>query len=185
MRHSFLLLFVTTFAASAQIASFGVKAGVPVTSPVPYASLPQNTGRWTIGLTVEFHLISGLSAEADALFRGYSFSLHDTASSANPYQLDAKAWDFPFLLKYRFLSGPVRPFVDAGYSLTHESFDESTSLGTTKNSRNGSGPAGGIGVEFKYRRIRIAPEARYTHVYHSGLTGSNANLLTMMVGITF
>ena len=145
----------------------------------------QKRGRWTVGVTAEFHLISRLSAEADALFRGYSFSMHDTTSSANSYRLDAKAWDFPFLLKYRFLGGRVRPFVDAGYSLTHESFDESASLGTMKSSHNGSGPAGGIGVEFKYRRIRIAPEARYTHLYHSGLTGSNANLLTMMVGITF
>lgn len=185
MRHTVLLLFIATLSAHAQIASFGIKAGVPVTAAVPYAGLDQETGRWTVGLTAEFHLISGLSAEADALFRGYSFALHDTASSVNPYRLDAKAWDFPFLLKYRFLSGPVKPFVDAGYSLTHESFDESTSLGQIKNSHNGSGPAGGVGVEFRYRKIRIAPEVRYTHPFHSGLTGANGNLLTVLVGLTF
>jgi outer membrane protein with beta-barrel domain len=185
MRHSLLFFFGATLVAHAQIASFGVKAGVPVTSAVPYAGLDQEPGRWEVGLTAEFHLISGLSAEVDALFRGYAFVLHDGAPAANSYRLDAKAWDFPFLLKYRFLGGPVRPFVDVGYSLTHESFDESTLVGQTKNSRNGSGPAGGVGVEFKFRKVRIAPEARYTHPFHSGITGSNGNLLTVLVGLTF
>jgi hypothetical protein len=185
MRHSFLLLFVAALSAHAQIASVGIKAGVPVTSAVPYAGLDQEPGRWTVGLTAEFHLVSGLSAEVDALFRGYSFVLHDSSSSANSYRLDAKAWDFPFLLKYRFLGGPVRPFVDGGYSLTHESFDESTLVGQMKNSRSGSGPAGGVGVEVKYRKVRIAPEVRYIHPFHSGITGSNGNLLTVLVGLTF
>jgi outer membrane protein W len=99
--------------------------------------------------------------------------------------LDAKAWDFPFLLKYRFLGGPVHPFVDAGYSLTHETFDEQASLRQGRNSHNGWGPVGGIGVEFKCGRVRISPEARYTHLFHSGLTGSNGNLLSLLVGITF
>ena len=185
MRYSFLLFFIVTIAARAQFATVGIKAGIPLTSAVPYASLQENTGRWTVGLTAEFHLVSGLSAEADTLFRGYSFALEDTRSSSSTYKLDAKAWDFPLLLKYRFLEGPVRPFVNAGYSLTRESFDESASLGQTKNSRNGWGPVGGIGVEFKCGRARIAPEARYTHLFHSGLTGSNENLVTVLVGVTF
>src|SRR5882724_2508697 len=107
MKSSFLLFLEVALSAHAQIASFGIKAGVPVTSAVKYADLREDTGRWTVGLTAEFHLISGLSAEADALFRGYSFVLHNAASSVNSYRLDARARDFPFLLKYRLLAGPV------------------------------------------------------------------------------
>jgi hypothetical protein len=185
MRHSVLLLFVGTLAAHAQIASFGSKTGVPLTSAPGYAGLDEETGRWTIGLTAEFHLVSGLSVEVDVLTRGYSFVPPSPASAGTFYKENVKAWDFPFLLKYRFLNGPARPFVNAGYSLTHESYDDSTLSGHLKSSSNGTGPTGGVGVEFKYRRVKIAPEARYTHLYHTGLSGSNGNLLTVLVGITF
>ena len=60
-----------------------------------------------------------------------------------------------------------------------------TLSGHLKSSSNGTGPTGGVGVEFKYRKVKIAPEARYTHSYHTGLSGSNGNLLTVLVGITF
>lgn len=184
MRYSLLLFLAGTLAAQDQSASFGVKAGVPVTSPVPYADLNEHTGRWTAGVTAEFHLISGLSAEVDALARSYSFSL-PAFSSSNSHRQEANAWDFPLLLKYRSVEGAVRPFVNLGYQLSYESFDASTLSGREKTSATGTGPVGGIGVEFKYRRIRIAPEAHYTHLYHSGLSGSNGNLLTLLVGLTF
>lgn len=120
MKHAFFLLIAFASAAHARMATFGVKVGLPVTSAVPYTNLQEATGRRRVGLTVEFHLFSGLSAEADALFRGYSFVQSDAASPGGSYRLDAKAWDFPFLPKYRFLGGPARPFVDVGHSLTHK-----------------------------------------------------------------
>src|SRR5260370_35263311 len=122
------LFIALTLAVHAQTASLGIKAGVPVTSPVPYATLHQNTGRWTVGLTAEFHLIDGLSAEADALFRGYSFTQSDGASADLPYHLGAKGWDFPFLLKYRSLWAALNPCADPVLSLAHETFHKQASL---------------------------------------------------------
>ncbi|SRR5579864_5058714 len=205
MRYA-ILFFTAVFAANAQITSFGVKAGVPVTSPASYASLDEDTGRWTAGLTGELRLNARFSVEIDALIRAYSFASLPSSSSNSAYRLDAKAWDFPFLLKYRASEGRIRPFVDAGYAITHESFDASTLTGSFldpgysiihapfgastvtglgKSSDTATGPAGGVGVEFQYRRVKIAPEARYIHLFHSGLSHSNDNLVTLLVGFTF
>lgn len=185
MRQSLLLFFGFAYLAQAQVLSFGVKAGIPLSSPPPFAGLHQNTGRWTAGLTAQYHVASGIYVEADALLRGYSFVLGSSTSSAHSYKQDVTAWDFPFLLKYCFGGSPVRPFVDAGYSLTHESYDVSTLDGHQRASRNGTGPVVGLGVEFKYRRVKVSPEVRYTRLSHSGPSGSNGNLLTALVGVTF
>jgi hypothetical protein len=45
---------------------------------------------------------------------------------------------------------------------------------------NRRGPAAGVGLEFKYGRLRIAPEVRYTR-----LDRPNANEVTVMAGFTF
>jgi hypothetical protein len=111
-----------------------------------------------------------------------------------------KAWDFPFLLKYRILSGPMRPFLNAGMSVTHQSTDSS---GTTiclgplpcyppdstnsafdnfkyENSRNRRGIVAGAGVEFKYGRAKIAPEFRYTRLNNLG-----THQAAILFGLTF
>jgi len=213
MRH-FLPISCLLIASSAlvcfgqdQLVSFGVKAGVPVTPALPgysYDSTYLDTGRWTVGPSFELHLVSGLSFETDALFRGYtifsSFSYipSGTSTSTSPVQVSTKesvkAWDFPFLAKYRFTAGAIRPFVDGGFQLTHESTDafvssailSGTNLGVFtdfngdfKNSRNLHGPVGGAGVEFRYRRFRFAPEIRYSHL------NPNINLVTVLVGVSF
>ena len=67
--------FLITGLAPAQIVSVGVKAGVPVTPAAPnYGGDFQgmiDTGRWTVGPTIELHLGSRFSIEADALYRAY------------------------------------------------------------------------------------------------------------------
>lgn len=185
MRHSLLLTFVFATFAQAQVVSWGIKAGIPAASAPPFAGLDVSTGRWTAGVTTQVHLISGFYAEADALMRSYSYKLHDGTSSANSYQQDVKAWDFPFLLKYCIGNAPVRPFLAAGYSLTHESYDTSTLDGHQRASRNGTGPVGGIGLEYRKGRLTFSPELRYTHLGHAGPAGSNGNLVTVLLGLTF
>ena len=91
-----------------------------------------DTGRWTVGPTAEVRLFGHLSVEADALFRGYrlqssggSFILSGTSVVAIPvpvsasFRQNAKEWDFPLLLKYRFQAGAMHPFVDAGFEFAH------------------------------------------------------------------
>src|SRR5215469_13297405 len=116
---SFVSYFFTAALASAQIVSVGVKGGVPVTQAVACCySSPTNildTGRWTVGPTIEFRLLFGFSVEADALYRGYRQQFSVTSSefilpgvSTVTYPAiffsshsSTKAWDFPILLKYR------------------------------------------------------------------------------------
>lgn len=124
----------------------------------------------------------------------------DVAFSSS-FRQDAKEWDFPLLLKYRLKTGPLHPFFDAGFEFAHVSSDftsSTTCLGTAdacnasglssffqpqssySSSVNRRGPAAGIGVEFKYGRLKIAPEVRYTK-----LTRPNVNEITVMAGFTF
>ncbi len=195
-------------AAHAQIVSFGFQAGVPATAALPGYSMLNpylDTGRWTAGPSVEFHLFRSLSFEVDGLFRGYeiagvySFSplvgvpAPSSALLTETFRQDTKAWDFPLMLKYRFAHEHWRPFADGGYQLTYESsdlsevtscFPQPTSCGNlgpgrSHQSFNRRGPVAGGGIEFPYRRFKIAPEIRYTH-----LTG-RINQITVIGGFTF
>jgi hypothetical protein len=210
---TFVSIFLLAFTAQAQIFSYGVKAGVPVTPALPgFGSSPNpylDTGRWTIGPSVELHLFRGLSVEFDALFRGYTVVSNfpaltpSNSSLLESARLSTKVWDFPLLLKYRLPGRRMRPFLDAGYQWTHQSTDAFTtstgaftlgscfsggatlcevyaSSGGFKYSSNVRGPVAGVGIEFKYRRFRIAPEVRYTH-----LNNGDTNLVTILAGFTF
>ena len=208
----FPLFCAAALTASAQTFSFGVKAGAPVTSALPYDSSPYSivdTGRWTVGPTVEVKVFSHLSFEADALFRGFrsqssgDFILAGTSLvslQTAPVSLfsrqNTKEWDFPLLLKYRFQAGRMHPFVDAGFEFAHASSDFTisclaaadtcsaagivTSQNSYSSSLNRHGPAAGVGIEFKFGRIRISPEVRYTR-----LTQPDVNEVTVLAGFTF
>lgn len=209
MRYSFLF-FGVALAAPAQIVSFGVRGGVPVTNAMPgryFSTLSYvDTGRWTIGPTIEFHLPFHLSIEVDALFRGYRSGNASTLrlgaelpSILYSFQQDVKAWDFPLLLKYRFPGRAIRPFVNAGASWTHESVDavwSHTCLGPGScypqegigpftggqfvTSRTREGFVGGAGVEFKVQHFKLAPELRYTR-----LADPRTNQFAVLFGVTF
>ena len=210
MRITIPLFFAAAILAPAQIVSFGVKAGAPLTDAKPHhfsSNSRIDTGRWTVGPTVEFRVVHGLSVEFDALYREYSStvsSLFTDASSIHFFSVDradTKAWDLPLLLKYRFIAGPVRPFLTGGYSVTHESSDVTlllTCLESAASCRAGNpllvldrartyhdprfrrGPVAGAGLEFKFWKIKIAPEIRY-----SRLDNPNTNQATVLAGFTF
>jgi hypothetical protein len=215
MRH-FLPLFLTALAAPAQVVSFGIVAGVPLTPALSghdnfNASI--DTGRWTVGPSIDFHLFRGFSFDAGMLFRGYSTKtgfLYESNGTAIVYSThtSARDFDFPLLLKYRFLSGPRRPFVEGGVVWTYETHDE---YGTVVSSCLLPGATGcqpptnttttttfppspltlfgvvaGVGGEFKYRKIRIAPEFRYTnYLDHYGVGSIQRRELTILLGFSF
>ncbi len=101
------------------------------------------------------------------------------------------------MLKYRFPTHSIRPFVTAGAQLTHLTSDVYSSLGCVTTGcltysgpispmsldysyqSNFVGPAGGGGVEFRYGRIKFDPEVRYSHL------DSRINLVTVLLGVTF
>ena len=175
MRYSILfllafLLAAATLAAQDELPSFGVKAGLPASS-----TSGESTFRWTAGFTGEVHLFWHISLEGDVLLR--KFSLGHTKNTD---------WDFPFLGKYRFQAGRVRPFLEAGYSLSYESTEfsgggDSKSIGY----RYDTGPVAGIGVAFGRGRLRVEPELRFTLYYQPIVSGSNGILITPMVGLRF
>lgn len=129
---AFLFLFLAAGLAPAQHVSAGFKLGVPLTKASRHGFV--DTGRWTVGPTIELALPQRFAIELDALYRGYR--VHDTfvqpeiviegatyPAAYGVYELETKAWDFPLLLKYRFGAGSMRPFLSAGYTFTHASID--------------------------------------------------------------
>ena len=210
MRDFIVSFLVAATAANAQFVSFGFKGGVPLMDPIRKErytpSWTMDTGRWTIGPTVEFRLYRRLSLEVDALFRGYRLGGSYPASPGpglSPVlyttRWETKAWDFPLLLKYRFLNRRWQPFVVAGISVSHESTDgtsRSECLGPTScslpdlpdpimssthsDSINRRGIVAGGGVEFKHGRATFAPEFRYTR-----LQNLSTNQATILFGVRF
>jgi hypothetical protein len=212
---TFLLFLLTAAMAAAQIVSVGVKAGIPLTQATSGDFAAPNsmldTGRWTIGPTIEFRLPFGFSAEADASYRGYraQASFLDFVPAGAGLvpafyvasQSSTKVWDFPVLLKYHIGSRRFRPFAGGGYTFSRSTANV-TNFGTclttaavcqasypvfledTTNfgyTQHTGGPTGSVGVEYKYWKLRFTPEVRYTHV----MSAPKANLVTIMLGVTF
>lgn len=214
MRHS-LPLFLTALTAPAQVVSFGIEAGVPL---LPALSGYNNdiasidTGRWMVGPSVDLHLFRCFSFDTGMLFRGYSTKtgfLFESNGSATIYSshTNARDFDFPLLLKYRFLSGPRRPFVEGGVVWTHETIDQYNTVASSclpgatacQPAANGIttttappapmtlfGVAAGLGSEFKYRKIRMVPEFRFTsYLDHFGIGSVQRRELAILVGVSF
>jgi len=164
-----------------------------------------DTGRWTVGPTAELRLPFQFSIEVDALFRSYrqgSASTYRLAPELQPVftvgKQDVKVWDIPLLLKYRFPGQKMRPFITAGGAFSRFTSDFTYSQfcsepgtcypsnssgwtgGTSTNTRWQQGYAVGFGAEYSVKRIKIAPELRYTR-----LGSPNRNQLSLLVGVTF
>jgi hypothetical protein len=135
---------------------------------------------------------------------GFSMITNQAGGSGYSRQ-DTNEWDFPLLLKYRFQAGELHPFVDGGFEFAHSSSDFKDSFscpagqdtcptigagagvgpnvpsqGSVNSSVNRHGPAAGVGIEFKFGKIKISPEVRYTR-----LARPNANEVTVLAGFTF
>jgi hypothetical protein len=66
--------------------------------------------------------------------------------------VSARTMEFPVLGKYKFGTGRVKPFVEAGPSFR---------LAVENSSLVGIG--GGAGVEVRWKSLKIAPALRFTH----------------------
>jgi opacity protein-like surface antigen len=177
------LFFATILAAgfaAAQPVSIGVKGGVPITDAFETAqgnnsAYVTNTHRYVVGPEVDFHLPARFSIEIDALYRRLGFDYRATSPFVAA-GTRANSWEFPGLLKYDILPGPIRPFIDAGASFRHISGVKQVrqvitagTLNTVEinnpaefNKTNDVGFTFGGGVTFKAGWVRISPELRYT-----------------------
>ena len=136
-----------------------------------------NTKRYTIGPTVEFHLPARFSIEIDALYKRFGFDGQSVLAGGSTFTgTRGNSWEFPILVKFEVLPGPVRPFVDVGASIRHitgiKQVRQIVSAGTFSsvelnnppefNKDTDVGLAFGAGIALKLGRVRISPELRYT-----------------------
>ena len=168
---------------------FGVKGGVPLNdafvvrqeNPVDYIA---GTHRYTFGPYVEVRLPAGFGIELDALYQTYEYRQVVPAPTIDQ---NSHAWEFPLVVKKRFLPGPVKPYVEAGAAFSHLSVSDLANL----NDRNTWGLVVGGGVDLKVGPVHFTPEVRYTRWTSrqfdspGGLLQSNLNVAAVMLGIGF
>jgi hypothetical protein len=170
--------------AVAQPVGAGLKVGVPATDAFKVLPFP-TTGvftaespRYTVGPYVELRLPANMAVEVDALYRSYDFRTSGVGASAS-------SWEFPILLKHRFIAGPVRPYFEGGLSFSRLSDINLASL----NHRTNYGIVAGAGVEFNLFLVKVSPEVRYTgwalRDFDGSQVQSKRNQLTVLFGFGF
>jgi Outer membrane protein beta-barrel domain len=201
---TFLGLSCSLSAAYAQLVSFGVKGGIPITDP---AYTNANSPRYTVGPSVEFRLPAHFAVEVDALYQRLSnnstFSTISagTSSVTSNYSSTLKSnfWQFPIIGKYYFghEESRWRPFVGTGYELgsvwNHQKGSVTTITGTTSttsplNSNYRSPTMVGAmvngGMRYKRGRFAMLPEVRYSF-WGSNPYPIRRNALTFLMGVSF
>ena len=181
---SVMLLLLATQGAQAQLVSFGVKGGVPLTNAVGgNFGGSSEASRYTVGPTLEFRLPASFAFEADALYKrtGYNASQSDSGITSMG-GVRANSLEFPLLVKYYLPVAPAaRPFVHGGYVIRHLSrirasvhifgtspfgtpIDTTFSVpaSTVLHENPTHGIAAGAGLRLGAGRLHLAPEVRYT-----------------------
>src|SRR5437868_2790274 len=119
------LLLLSAAAAVAQPIGFGLKGGLPLNDFLNAAKsqtfrFDTTTNRYIVGPSLELRLPHGLGIELDVLYRHFGYSSFGTLAGASATLADARtsgsAWEFPLVGKYKFKTGLVRPYVEAGVS---------------------------------------------------------------------
>lgn len=180
----FLILSLTCCACAGQSVTIGVLGGGRLTSDVTSSLLPPPTPeskRYVVGPSVDLSLPGSFAIEVDALYRrqGYQALLNIGSPDQNTITNErerANSWEFPILLKYKLPAPVIKPFVEAGVAPRRitgtvtdsiEAFNPitppSTNLASTNFARSSTGVVVGGGVQISLGRLRISPEARYTH----------------------
>jgi|SRR5580700_4553292 hypothetical protein len=195
------LVFLVALPSHAQLFSFGVMGGVPITSafadncsPSCYRGtlfLTPYDRRYIIGPTAEVHLPFHLSIEFDALYRRNGFDSLGPGTATVSVAVDD--WQIPVLAKYQIKAGALSPFVSGGVVYRHASAG-SPSIATfsSLDHPNSAGVAVGGGVTLKLGIFRLSPQVRYTHWPNPPLTVrggdvvySTRNQADVLVGFTF
>jgi len=197
---AFWVVLMTPLAAFADPLAFGLKGGVPLTDafrvlrPSEFSADKQP---YTIGPMVELHLPYGVSVELDALYKPFKYrAAFEGGAQATT---TGNSWEFPLLLKYRFVDAPVRPYVGAGlawrrfggFKQVLAGSPGETDMPPELRDRSGAGAVLEGGLELKVLFVRISPEVRYTRwgstAFLDVLRGfsSRVNQAEFLVGFTF
>jgi hypothetical protein len=163
--------------ARAQQFSLGILGGASATSGFPnrtfastapglqgtvFTTSSSDAGDYLVGLMVEVGLPKHLSIEADGIyrplnFRSFTSSITPGTGSA-PYNT-VLTWEFPVLLKGRFVRIPVLPSTGA-FAEAGPSFRLASNRNDTRPSNHGV--TGGLVAETILGPLSVAPTLRYT-----------------------
>ncbi|MEO5923677.1 MAG: outer membrane beta-barrel protein [Bryobacteraceae bacterium] len=170
--------------ALAQPVSVGFKVGLPITDAFETAkgnstAYATNTKRYLVGPSIQFNLPARFAIEVDALYKRLGYQYDQSLPNGTVYaKTVANSWEFPALVKFTILPGPISPFVGAGGALRHVSgikqlrrtvnaglatINQELDSAPEFNKRNDVGAVFAAGIQFKAGRVRITPELRYTH----------------------
>jgi len=188
-----ILLFLMALPGAAELVSFGVRGGLPLSEAFKFQR-PYNarTKLYIVGPTFELHLPLRTSIAFDALYRrlDYDFTT-PTAVAAST----ANAWEFPVLFKYRLRTGLSRPYVGAGPSYNRITGATRLLSGIARRNppelsrRTTGGLAMAGGLEIRALFLRVSPEIRYTRRFAENFAAeqlrTNRNQLNLLLGITF
>ena len=209
---SVILLLLGSLSGSAQLLSVGVKAGMPFTDFLESTTNSRTfynptTNRYLVGPTAELHLPLGFSAEIDAIYRHFNYSGSSFGVDVlTNFRTTANSWEFPILLKYRFPTPLIKPFVDGGIAfntlsglkqtITTTVLPNHTTTVSNDNpvelqNNNTMGVVVGAGLDIHAIFLHVSPEVRFTRwtnqqfLSANGLLHSNLNQAEFLVGITF
>lgn len=209
-----LSLLVTTNAGAAGPLSLGIRAGVPLTDFFESVNsgnflVTSSTNRYIVGPSLELRLPAGFGLEVDALYRRFNYnSSYGLANFllGTPNRTTGNAWEFPLLVKYRFSTPLIKPYVDAGLAFDTLSglkqtvvsvanpFGQTTTTNSNPNELKNSTTTGfviGFGADIHAVVLHISPEIRYTRwgsphfTIPNGPVISNQNQAEFLVGFTF
>jgi hypothetical protein len=186
----FLILSLTCCACAGQSLSIGVTGGGRPTDDVTSSATPESR-RYIVGPMIELGLPLGFAVEFDALYHRNGYQVENSNFAGYVIESErANSWEFPILLKYKLPVSKVKPFVELGLAprsisgtisqsgvnvnvLTGQQTPFSGSFKTDWS--NSVGVVTGVGVQFGVGRLRVSPEARYTHWTSTPINGTFAD----------
>jgi hypothetical protein len=115
-----------------------------------------------LGPALEATLLKHIFLEVEAVHHSIEVSWRSVLQNGEVFDsfsgTEARTMEFPVLGKYKFGSGRVKPFVEAGPSFRLQA--ENSSL---------VGIGAGAGLEVRWKNLKIAPGFRFTHWGPQGL----------------
>ncbi len=191
----------------AQRISVGIDAGVPATESfdtgfILRGSFVPTTTRYVVGPAFGVSLGSRFAADVSALFQPFSFRQSNAIGIISSSKTTGNLWQFPLLLRYRLLEGPIAPYITAGpsFQLVTNITESSITILTPAtvvshpppDRRVIAGFAAGAGLGFSLGPLRISPEVRYTrwaaenfNFTESNHIGTNLNQVQLLVVFMF
>ena len=180
----------------AQPVSLGIEAGVPVTESFDTGFIYRGAFRLS-----RCALEAVFAAEFSALYQPFSFRQSNVIGTPSSSKITGNLWQFPVLLKWRILEGPIEPYITAGPSVQIAANITETSIiinappvvsHPSPERRAVAGVAAGAGLGFSLGRLHISPEIRYTRwaaekfdFTQSNHVGTNLNQVQILVAVMF